>query len=80
MVLQSFFLEQAREKFSPLQGAAALKEFTRLENKTTEIFNIMFQLILWSAILCAKRRALSSGNQGYSDCAWPKAFCVFELQ
>ena len=74
-------MEQAREKFSPLQGAAALKEFTRLENKTTEIFNIMFQLILWSAILCAKRqRALRSGNQGYSDCGWPKVFCVFELE
>ena len=74
-------MEQAREKFSPLQGAAALREFMQLENKTTEIFNIMFQLILWSAILCAKRqRALRSGNQGYSDCGWPKVFCVFELE
>ena len=74
-------MEQAREKFSPLQGAAALREFMQLENKTTELFNIMFQLILWSAILCAKRkRALRSGNQGYSDCGWPKVFCVFELE
>ena len=52
-------------------GSAALKEFTRLENKTTEIFNIMFQL---------RQRALRSGKQGYSDRGWPTVFCVFELE